>query len=411
MMKSKFIGAGMSRRVFSISTHRCQKVPVEGREEAAILQNRAEAANIQFAVKNHLKCFPVVYSVSSDGMKLTMQKCQPVQSNDDISMLQAQAMKVLQKAGFNQMSYANCTPISTLMFALGAVESIMTKCYGNVRIKDLPSIIMSLKRQNVQFSFFYNFHIKDLGNLLDVIFQMKSSENMLAKTLKDLLKFTFMKKFDFALEDLWNVTQWGIVGKGKKRFIVLDAGFSRSVQNSGHYTKAKPVPLSNQIKTTMPEDNADTFNGESLYDIHDPAGNIIKSKFFTSKMSEYILSSANMSRRIKKAGLQDDGLHAWNQKLVFIDYNKLVPVMQAIQSNMNKMMPTKIESDWSSWMKVKSIGEDGNWYTSYEANGLSADPVIGKHVLEFNFDGDNVVRSWHPGHDVSYIQEIKNHVI
>ena len=46
----------------------------------------------------------------------------------------------------------------------------MTKCCGNARIKDLPSIIMSLKRQNVQFSFFYNFHIKDLGNLLDVIF-------------------------------------------------------------------------------------------------------------------------------------------------------------------------------------------------------------------------------------------------
>jgi len=70
-------------------------------------------------------------------------------------------------------------------------------------------------------------------------------------------------------------------------------------------------------------------------------------------------------------------------------------------------MPTRIESDWHSQLSVQSIGKDGKWETACKIDQLSANPVVGQHVLEFTFDGDNIIRSWHPGHDVSYIQEAK----
>jgi len=48
--KKQFMGAGMSRRVFALNATKCVKVPVEGREDAAVLQNFAERDNLFLAV-------------------------------------------------------------------------------------------------------------------------------------------------------------------------------------------------------------------------------------------------------------------------------------------------------------------------------------------------------------------------
>lgn len=255
------------------------------------------------------------------------------------------------------------------------------------------------------FNFFCRFRVEDLGSLIKTIDKMNDSENMLVKTLRDLLKFTLIKKCDFALEDLWNSTQWALLGsKSKKRFVVVDAGFSKEVQKTEHYNKHQEITSLANVATTIPEDKLSTFNGKDISDIKDPFGNKIKSKFFTSKASEYILSSTNMARRIKKAGLADDGLHQWKDKLVFVDYPELEKIMEAINSNSSKMMPTRVRSNWKSKLSIQSLSKNGNWKTSYVAKSITMDPVLGKHVLEFNFDGDNIVKAWHPGHDVSYIQ-------
>lgn len=248
-------------------------------------------------------------------------------------LLEGEAKKLLESAGYVTAHYSNCSMISVLAFSLGAVAKQVAAAGGDCTYEYLLSLAKTMLSSPRATSFFYNFLFKDLGNLILCIDKTKPSDNMLAQSLKDLLKFTMLKKLDFALEDLWNYSQWAILGKTHKRFVVIDAGFSKKVQESGHYTRPRPIPLGNMIQTTLPEQNSRTFNGQSIDNIQDPHGKGIKSKFFTSKMSEYILSSDNMSRRIKKAGLQDDGLYQWSDKLVFMSYDHLKEVMDAIQKN------------------------------------------------------------------------------
>lgn len=417
--KQEFLGAGTSRRTYSTSKRRCIKIPVEGREEAAALQNKAEFVNIKFAEASKLHCFPHAYSLSEDYKTLVVQKCEPV----DNAALECAAQYVLCKAGYDLEKYKNVAAISTLAFSLGAVFKMLRdlkqkqeKQFNLPVLNPRHSELMALAENLISdcnemqvMNFFYHFRFHDLGNLILTINSMKVRECMLARSLKDLLKFTLLKKLDFAFEDLWNMTQWGIVGKdgGTKRFIVLDAGFSYEVQKSGHYGVEPPIPLKDVVQTTCRLHNASAFNGESISEIHDPHGNSIKSKFFTSKMSEYILSSDNMARRIKKAGLQDDGLHQWTDKLVFVKYSDLLDVMNVIEKNASQQRPTRVESDWKTSLSLSSLNEDGQWTKSYTLSNFSVDPVIGQHVLEFNFDGDGIVKSYHFGHDVSYIQEMK----
>lgn len=65
----KFIAAGMTRRAFE-RDGKCVKLPVPGREDAAVGQNRAEYRNFVLARSLGLVCFPEAYSISEDGTEL-----------------------------------------------------------------------------------------------------------------------------------------------------------------------------------------------------------------------------------------------------------------------------------------------------------------------------------------------------
>lgn len=223
------------------------------------------------------------------------------------------------------------------------------------------------------------------------------------KVFGDLIRFALDDDRRLVLADLWNKDQWGIAERDELQLVVLDAGFSRSLQYSEHYISLKRTPL-DQCQLTYPKQNTGTFNGKKLIEIHDPTGKDISYKFFTSKNTEYILSSSGMSRRIKKACLPDDGLYGWTDKMIFTDYNHLRDVMSAINANTEKHEPTQIAFKKNK-MCVNSINSAGRWTTTYALSDFSTVPEIGKHVLEFKFDGDQgVISKWHPGHAVSYIE-------
>lgn len=252
-------------------------------------------------------------------------------------------------------------------------------------------------------TFYYDFRKRSVISLAARVTSAEGAkENELAAALAQLLRFTFATGGNFALEELWNARQWGFA-QGS-RLVALDAGFSRDEQRSGHYSSSRVTPLGEGVSTTMPSDASDTFNGKPLSRIRDPKGNGVRCKFFTSKNTEYILSDGNMARRIKKAGLRDDGLYQWTDRMSFVGRDTVFAVMREIGRNNERQMPTKVDSDWKSWLTLSSINGDGEWETTYSTNDISSDPALGKHVLEFNFDGDGIVKGYHPGHDVSFIQ-------
>lgn len=93
--KMAFLGAGMTRRVYSLNSKMCIKIPIEGREDATILQNKAEFENMNLAFSNNLACFPRVYKLSDNGKELVMQKCESLPNN---GLLESEAKKILEAA-------------------------------------------------------------------------------------------------------------------------------------------------------------------------------------------------------------------------------------------------------------------------------------------------------------------------
>lgn len=408
-MGETFIGAGMTRRCFSLGGGRCVKRAVAGREDAAALQNRAEYENFRLAEELGLSCFPKAYSLSDDGLELVEEEAWT--ANMVGSELETAASEVLAAAGCRFDDFRGKTRISVLMFALGCVVKSLRKSgieyctfaavMNSPSSAISPSAALGMPEGTPQTEFFYTFDIGFLVSLARTV--VRGTPGF--ETLPQLLRFTFEKRFDFALEDLWNKSQWGAIDG---RLVVVDAGFSREAQESDHYRREHPsdvVPLGSGVRTTMPGDGDRTFNGMALSDMRDPKGNAVRSKFFTSKNTEYVLSDGGMSRRIKKAGLSDDGLHVWTDRLTFIGRDSLFEFMDVMRRNSGMFRPTRIDSDWKTWLTASSVNGTGEWEVSYSTNDISAVPEIGKHVLEFWFDGDGIVKGFHPGHDVSYIQE------
>ena len=170
--------------------------------------------------------------------------------------------------------------------------------------------------------------------------------------------------------------------------------------NSGHFKRGKVEK--NAIKT----DSFDEFNGERCTEILSKHGAPVEWKFYTSHGTEYVLSSIGEGRRIKQAGLQDDGLHMWTDKMVFVDEQDAVSAMNTMCSIQRTLTPVKISTSWepNSTLDIQKL-VGGAWQTQLSVVIQDTKPTVGKNVLEFMLDGDQgIVKAFHAGHDVTKLK-------
>ena len=149
------------------------------------------------------------------------------------------------------------------------------------------------------------------------------------------------------------------------------------------------------------------FCGKPLAEIVSPKGAGVAYNFKTSKGSEYVLAKDRMSQRVKKAGLPDDGLHKWMDRSVFVNYADLKAIMNEFRQNLAMQRPTRLIEAGKKWMALQTLDSSGRWHNSLCLSDAVRFPVKGRHICEFMFDENNVVKCYHPGHDVTEITEVK----
>ena len=403
-MYKRFIKCGMSRKTYSLGKGRVLKVPIEGREEAGIIQNRNEIECYANSVNLGLNCFPKIISLSEDGKELVAQQANIISSETELNMFLNTLLR--------KYNCSNDTTATTLAYFCFGIDQLLRQhliINGPTKANKDDFIVFCKKIVENQnqidngvpsyLTQFFGLRILRAAIAL-LALDMLANDHGRFNVFGEMIIFCLAHPNSLVYADFWNKDQWGLIDN---RYVILDAGFSKKLQGSEHYRSIQRIPLE-ACQLSYPEQNSQTFNGQKLVEIHDPKGKSIDYKFFTSKNTEYILSAGGMSRRIKKACLNDDGLYDWTDKLVFTDYAHLREIMNVINTNGQKHEPTQIKFKKNE-MLVNSINSSGRWTTTYKLSDFSLKPEIGKHMLEFKFDGDQgIISKWHPGHDVSVIE-------
>lgn len=405
----------MSRRTYLLENNTVLKVPIKGREQTGIAQNKNEFECYNLAKSLGLSCFPEVLSVNDNGTELVSKYAKTIKDDYELSSYLEYILNEHQLTiNWNKLQFTIPNQLNFSMLAYF--------CFGIDQLLKQYFAINKTEKSNVNdFIMFCRICIENEQNNYDYVLLtdffgipiIREHIAVLALNILeynhdrynvfgDLIKFCLAYPKQFVYADCWNYSQYGIIDDN---YVIIDSGFSKELQTSKHYYSYKRIDI-NECHLTYPKQNTYTFNGQPLSEIYDPNQKKIISKFFTSHNSEYILSASGMSRRIKKANLSDDGLYSWTDKLIFTSYDNLQDVVYLIQQNMKKHKPTQIKFD-NNVMLVKSINSNGEWETIKQLNDFSLIPEIGKYVLEFKFDGnDGIISKYHPGHSVSYIEAI-----
>ena len=402
----------MSRRTYLLENNTILKVPIEGREQAGIAQNKNEFECYNLAKSLGLSCFPEVLSISEDGTELVSNYAETIKDDYELSSYLEYMLNELQiTINWNKLQFTICqVDFSMLAYFCFGIDQLLKQYFAinkieksnvNDFIKFCRICIENDQNNQVLLTDFFGIPIIR-EHITALALNMLEYNQCRYNVFGDLIRFCLAYPKHFVYADCWNYSQYGIIDDN---YVIIDSGFSEELQTSKHYYSYKRIDIK-ECQLTYPGQNTYTFNGQPLSEIYDPNQKRIISKFFTSHNSEYILSADGMSRRIKKANLSDDGLYSWTDKLIFTSYDNLQDVVYIIRQNMKKNKPTQIKFD-NNVMFVNSINSNGEWETIKQLNDFSLTPEIGKYVLEFKFDGnDGIISKHHPGHDVSYIEAI-----
>lgn len=390
----KFLGAGCTRVAYSLGNGWCEKVPIKGREEAGIIQNKTEYENFKLGAK--FGCFPKVKSHSRDFSRIVVEECAPICDFDlmkyfETGYLKAVKTDIIDKykipaarfIGLDIFGFIEELRSETIKASGFGIESILKLAD---EIHDFDSLLAFLDTASavpLEQRRFFNTNCTIARVALDEI-----------PVVRRVVSFWIKNRDKLYIRDLWNTSQYGQNQYGE--IVVVDAGYTKKLANSEHF---KRVSIDKTNYTTT--EDLDTFNGKSCAEMFSDSGSPVKWKFFTSRGTEYVLSAAGQSQRIKKAGLKDDGLHSWTDKLLFVDEQDAINAMNKMTEIMQTLTPVKIESSFEpgSKLDIQQLVED-QWKTQLSIVVRDVEPKIGKNVLEFSFDGDYIVKGFHAGHDV-----------
>ena len=382
------IGAGMSRLAYSDGNGTCVKVPVRYRESVGIMQNRAEADMLRAGAG--LGVFPDFYSISSDGTELAVEECGDIVKTGSFVEFDRYNREILDEAGANRGDFGCATPLQRVAWGMNVFD-----CYAN-------DIDIRLHVEEALAKIGRGPHTSPKnGNLAIAGVIAKRINQGCGDPWTRLVRFWLTRR-DFVLQEMWHDGQWG-VRPSTSEIVVIDAGFTKAVQGSEHYQRDKILLPPDMAETGVPG----RFCGKPLAEIVSPKGAGVAYNFKTSKGSEYVLAKDRMSQRIKKAGLADDGLHRWMDRAVFVEYADVVKIMDEFRHNLTEQRPTRIIEAGKKWLALQTLNSSGKWYNSLCLPDAVRFPVKGRHVCEFMLDENNIVKCYHPGHDVIEITEVK----
>lgn len=389
------VGSGMSRLAYSDGNGICVKVPVKGREKVGILQNRAEAECLRLDSESGI--FPKLYSISDDGKTLAVEECPCIHRKfgepfyGHTYVFQSNNEDILKAAGNVPIGDFGCrTAVQRVAWGLRVLDA-----YAN--IPDIFDQVVSIPKWSDRLSAEQKNDLKITATVVKNVLDGKKDP------WSKLVRFWEKHRHLVVLQEMWHDRQWG-VRPSTGEFVVIDAGFTKAVQATKHYQRDTVV---------LPPDKAETgvsgrFCGKPFVEIFSPKGAAVAYGFKTSRGSEYILAKDRMSQRVKKAGLPDDGLHRWMDRAVFVEYSDLTKIMDEFRRNLGDQRPTRIVEAGRKWLALQTLDSSGKWYNSLCLPDAVRIPVKGRHVCEFMLDENNIVKCYHPGHDVTEITELRS---
>lgn len=382
------IGIGMSRLAYSDGNGTCVKVPVRKMEGAGILQNRAEADMLKAGAG--LGIFPNFYSISSDGTELAVEECGGVARTGSFARFDLYNKEILDEAGANRYDFGCKTPLQRVAWGMNVFDRNANDVYIRLHAEEALAGIGRGPHTDPK-----NGNLAIAGVIARRI--NRGRDDPWAR----LVRFWLTRR-DFVLQEMWHDGQWG-VRRSTGEFLAIDMGFTKTVQQSEHYQRDRVL---------LPPDKAETgvfgrFCSKPLEEIVSPRGARARYGFKTSKGSEYVLTEDRMSQRVKKAGLADDGLHVWTDRSVFVSRADIVLIMNEFERNLRGQRPTRIIEAGKKWLALQTLNSSGKWHNSLCLPDAVRFPVKGRHVCEFMLDENNIVKCYHPGHDVTEITEVK----
>jgi hypothetical protein len=388
------IGSGMSRLAYSDRNGICVKMPVKGREEAGSMQNRAEAECLTLGADAGI--FPKFYSLSEDGLTLAVEECpclhrrfgEPFFGQSYVFQLLNE--NILRDAGNVPIGDFGC---STALQRVAWGARVFDACS---HMPDLFDVIIAETSKPNRPTGGKDNDISIAGAIVRNVINGKTDP------WSNLVRFWNTHRNMVILQEMWHDRQWG-VRPYTGEFVVIDAGFTKAVQASKSYQRDAILLPPDKAETGVPG----MFCGKPLSEVFSPKGAAVAYNFKTSKGSEYVLAEDRMSQRVKKAGLADDGLHRWMDRSVFVEYKDLEAIMKEFDSNFKEQRPTRLVEAGQKWLALQTLDSAGKWYNSLCLPDAVRFPVKGRHVCEFMLEENNIVKCYHPGHDVTEITELK----
>ena len=398
----KFLGAGCSRMAYSVGDGICLKVPIKEQSEVGIWQNKLEYENFRIGRDSKLICFPKPKRHNRDFSKIWVEECKTFKTEQeflDALDLPAEWTDHLVRAS------AMCKiPVAQFIgfYIFGWLEETTAEQAVNMTVDEE-------NRRAISELFPFK-TMSDICSFLEIVGRgctawenhacFVASIIARSQVLLDVLKFKVAHPERLYIKDIWNLNQWGLSSSGK--LVVIDAGYNYTIANSQHFNRGGCL-----VKDVVKSDDLETFNGVKCSEIFSKTGSPVEWKFFTSHGTEYILSSAGQARRIKQAGLNDDGLHPWMDKMVFVEEKDAVDAMNTIVNIQKTFTPVKVLTSWKPQTKldIQKLVND-QWQTQLSVVIQSDKPEIGKNVLEFNLDG-SLIKNFHAGHDVVKIKHFE----
>lgn len=398
-----FLGCGCSRIAWSLGDGTCLKTPIKERSEAGTLQNRLEYENFKLGEDENLTCFPKAKSHSEDWTEIVVEECKHLESDDDF--LKAFGLTdTLERKLKTAIKFANCQTCARFVgfWILGWLEGMtIEKACSLVQKSEKAELSCSDLGKVLPFK-----TLDDILAFLKIVVDADVSMSVHAamtrailaesKFLCDILRFKLAHPNSLYIKDLWNIGQYGLAMDG--RLVVIDAGYNHTIANSTHFA------IGRIVKETKTSNGFDTFNGQRCTEIISQTGSPVEWKFFTSNGTEYVLSATNQARRIKQAGLNDDGLHPWMDRMVFVDEQDAVDAINTIVEIKKTLTPIKLDTSWKSGAKldIQKLVQ-GRWRTQLSVTIQDTKPQIGKNALEFMLDG-YIVKAAHAGHAVTKLK-------
>ena len=395
--KKRFLGVGCSRIAWSLGNGICLKVPIKERWEPGVWQNKQEYKNFKLGEKKKLICFPRAFKHNRDYSRIWVEECKLFKTQEEFLDAFAWPDEWRSKV-VDVCSNFLKIPLSQFIgfWIFGWLEDMNLEkakplVEDSISDEDLSKIVPFKTLDDM--AKFIELAAKNLTSSMHSHVCLVAGLLGKSQVLLDLLRFKFKHPEKLYIRDIWNLNQWGMTKDGK--LVVIDAGYNHTIANSSHFARDRQI-----VKEVVKSEDFDTFNGQKCDEIFSPSGSPVEWKFFTSRGTEYVLSADHQARRIKQAGLNDDGLHPWMDRMVFVDEQDAINAMNTMVDIQRTLTPVKLETTWESGatLDIQKLVQD-QWQTQLSVTIQDTKPQIGKNVLEFMLDGC-IVKSFHAGHDV-----------